>query len=69
MQQEQKISKVAREVKVGDIMQISRYSFDEVVNVKRIGKIVYIKTANGKEIEFEHWMRAVVKFTWNGSPA
>jgi hypothetical protein len=61
---EQKISKVAKEVKVGDMMQTSVYSFNEVVDVKRVDKIVCIKTANGVEFELEDWMRVVVKITY-----
>jgi len=73
IKQEQKVNKVAREVRVGESIQVmlnnpvvlgTRYRFEEVANVKRLGKMIYIKTVSGKEIEVEHWMRVVVKIEY-----
>ena len=73
IKQEQKVNKVAREVRVGESIQVMlnnpvvlgiRYRFEEVASVKRLGKMVYIKTVSGKEIAVEHWMRVVVKIEY-----
>ena len=73
IKKEQKISKVAREVQVGECIQVmldnpvvlgTRYRFDKVVKVKRLGRMVYIKTVSGKEVAVEHWMRVVVKIEY-----
>lgn len=73
IKQEQKVNKVAREVRVGESIQVvlnnpvvlgTRYRFEKVASVKRLGKMIYIKTVSGKEIEVEHWMRVVVKIEY-----
>lgn len=73
MKKEQKVNKVAREVRVGESIQVmlnnpvvlgSRYRFEEVASVKRLGKMVYIKTVKGNEIAVENWMRVVVKIEY-----
>lgn len=73
MKKEQKVNKVAREVRVGESIQVvlnnpvvlgTRYRFEEVASVKRLGKMVYIKTVKGNEIAVENWMRVVVKIEY-----